>query len=135
MRACRATRERTDAQGDRGHEHEHGQDVRHQPVHEEPVRTRVGVVGQLQLEVLISRLQAEYNVAAEFEPAPFETARWVSAENPADLKAFMEGRSGAMDEDRDGAPVFLARDAWEVNYVAERSPNVRFSATRERASA
>ena len=47
----------------------------------------------------------------------------------------MEGRSGAMAEDRDGAPVFLARDAWEVNYVAERSPNVRFSATRERASA
>jgi peptide chain release factor 3 len=39
-----------------------------------------------------------------------------------------------MAEDRDGAPVFLARDAWEVNYVAERAPKVQFSATRERAS-
>jgi peptide chain release factor 3 len=94
----------------------------------------VGVVGQLQLEVLISRLQAEYNVAAEFEPAPFETARWISADNPADLKAFAEGRGGAMAEDRDGAPVFLARDAWEVNYVSERAPNVRFSAIKERVS-
>ena len=40
-----------------------------------------------------------------------------------------------MAEDRDGAPVFLARDRWEVGYVAERSPDIRFSATRERASA
>ncbi len=94
----------------------------------------VGVVGQLQLEVLISRLAAEYNVAAEFEPAPFETARWISADDPAALKSFAEGRGGAMAEDRDGAPVFLARDQWEVNYVAERAPGVRFSATRERAS-
>ena len=94
----------------------------------------VGVVGQLQLEVLISRLSAEYNVAAEFEPSPFETARWISAEDPATLKTFAEGRGGAMAEDRDGAPVFLARDAWEVNYVAERSPEVRFSAIKERAS-
>ena len=95
----------------------------------------VGVVGQLQLEVLISRLAAEYNVAAEFEPAPFETARWLSADDPAALKTFAEGRGGAMAEDRDGAPVFLARDQWEVGYVTERNPGVRLSATRERAAA
>ncbi|MBV9841744.1 MAG: peptide chain release factor 3 [Sphingomonadaceae bacterium] len=95
----------------------------------------VGVVGQLQLEVLISRLQAEYNVAAEFEPAPFETARWLDASEPAKLKAFMDGRKNAMAEDRDGAPVFLARDNWELSYVNERSPDIRFSATKERAHA
>ncbi|MBU3078498.1 peptide chain release factor 3 [Sphingomonas quercus] len=93
----------------------------------------VGVVGQLQLEVLISRLQAEYNVAAEFEPAPYETARWISADDPATLKAFMEGKKAAMAEDRDGSPVYLARDAWELNYTAERTPAVRFTATRERS--
>ncbi len=93
----------------------------------------VGVVGQLQLEVLISRLAAEYGVAAEFEPAPFETARWIGADDPAALKAFVEGRKNAMAEDRDGAPVFLARDAWELSYVAERTPEVRFTATRERS--
>ena len=93
----------------------------------------VGVVGQLQLEVLISRLAAEYGVAAEFEPAPFETARWIKADDPASLKAFVEGRKNAMAEDRDGAPVFLARDAWELSYVAERTPDVRFTATRERS--
>ncbi|MEI6418599.1 MAG: peptide chain release factor 3, partial [Sphingomonadales bacterium] len=49
----------------------------------------VGVVGQLQLDVLISRLEAEYRVAAEFEPSPFDTARWISGA-PADVKRFIE---------------------------------------------
>ena len=35
----------------------------------------VGVVGQLQLEVLVSRLEAEYKVEAFLEMAPFYTAR------------------------------------------------------------
>src|SRR3546814_7268913 len=50
----------------------------------------IGVVGQLQLDVLLSRLEAEYKVAAGLEMAPFETARWVSADDPADLKAFTD---------------------------------------------
>ena len=46
----------------------------------------VGVVGQLQLEVLISRLEAEYKVDAFLEPAPFDTARWLNGSDAA-LKA------------------------------------------------
>ena len=91
----------------------------------------VGVVGQLQLEVLISRLEAEYKVAAGLEPAPFDTARWVTGE-AADLKAFADVNRGAMAKDRDGNPVFLAKSAWEIGYVADRYPKVRFNATRER---
>jgi peptide chain release factor 3 len=93
----------------------------------------VGVVGQLQLEVLISRLGAEYNVAAGFEPSPFDTARWISAEDPAALKTFIDTNRGAIAEDRDGAPVFLARDQWELNYTEQREKAVKFTATRERA--
>jgi peptide chain release factor 3 len=92
----------------------------------------VGVVGQLQLDVLISRLEAEYRVPAAFEPSPWETARWIKAE-PAELKRFTDEHRGAMAEDRDGAPVFMARDSWELNYVTQREPAVTFSATRERA--
>ena len=91
----------------------------------------IGVVGQLQLEVLLSRLDAEYKVAAGLEPAPFDTARWVSGD-AADLKAFTDINRSAMAKDRDGNPVFLAKSAWEVGYVADRYPQVRFAATRER---
>ncbi|PAV73960.1 hypothetical protein WR25_24159 [Diploscapter pachys] len=92
----------------------------------------IGVVGQLQLEVLLSRLEVEYKVAAGLEPAPFETARWVSAQDPADLKAFTDLNRSAMAKDRDGNPVFLAKSAWEVGYIADRYNKVKFAATRER---
>jgi len=92
----------------------------------------IGVVGQLQLEVLLSRLDAEYKVAAGLEPAPYETARWITAEDPQELKTFAEINRGAMAKDRDGNPVFLAKSAWEVNYIAERYSKIRFAATRER---
>ena len=92
----------------------------------------IGVVGQLQLEVLISRLDAEYKVAAGLEMAPFETARWVSATDAADLKAFMDVNRSAMAKDRDGNPVYLAKTSWDVGYVADRYPKVKFAATRER---
>jgi len=91
----------------------------------------VGVVGQLQLDVLLSRLDAEYKVAAALEPAPFDTARWITGE-PADLKEFTEINRGAMARDRDGNPVFLAKSAWEIGYVQDRYTRIKFAATRER---
>ena len=93
----------------------------------------VGVVGELQLDVLKTRVEAEYQVKIDLEPAPFETARWIAAETKADLEAFMSANRGGMSEDRDGAPVFLARNAWELGYIAERSPKIKFSDIRERA--
>ncbi len=92
----------------------------------------IGVVGQLQLEVLLSRLEAEYKVDARLEMAPFETARWISADDPADLKAFVDLNRGAMAKDRDGNPVFMAKSNWEVGYIVDRYPKVKFAATRER---
>ncbi|MFX5873829.1 hypothetical protein ABTE93_20280, partial [Acinetobacter baumannii] len=86
---------------------------------------------QLQLDVLLSRLEAEYKVDAGLEASPYDTARWISAADPADLKAFMDLNRGALAKDRDGNPVFLAKSAWEVNYIADRYPKVTFAATRE----
>jgi peptide chain release factor 3 len=91
----------------------------------------VGVVGALQLDVLKSRLVAEYGLDAELEQAPFDAARWLAGE-AAEIGKFADANKGGMAADRDGAPVFLAKSAWEVGYVAERYPKVRFLKTRER---
>lgn len=93
----------------------------------------VGVVGPLQLDVLATRLEAEYGIPVGFDDAPFETARWVDSDDPKALKAFLDRQRSAMAEDRDGAPVFLARNAWELGRVQEEFPKVLFHATRERA--
>jgi peptide chain release factor 3 len=91
----------------------------------------VGVVGELQLEVLSSRIATEYDVKAGFEAAPYETARWVTADDPAEVKRFVEANRGSLAEDRDAAPVFLARNSWELNYTKENWPKIRFLTTRE----
>jgi peptide chain release factor 3 len=91
----------------------------------------VGVVGQLQLDVLISRLEAEYKVDAFLEQAPFDTARWLNGSEAA-LKAFAQFNSSTMAKDRDGNPVFLAKSSWDVGYQQEKHPDLVFSATKER---
>ncbi|MFX4087850.1 peptide chain release factor 3 [Sphingobium yanoikuyae] len=91
----------------------------------------VGVVGQLQLEVLISRLEAEYKVAAVLEPSPFDTARWISGDDQA-IKDLVAYNGANMAKDRDGNLVFMARSAWDIGYQQERHPKVKFSATKER---
>ncbi|MFA7586657.1 MAG: peptide chain release factor 3 [Novosphingobium sp.] len=91
----------------------------------------VGVVGQLQLDVLISRLEAEYKVQAVLEAAPFDTARWIKGTDTA-LKAFGDFNKANLARDRDGDPVFMARSIWDVGYQQDKNPDLAFSATKER---
>ena len=91
----------------------------------------VGVVGQLQLDVLISRLEAEYKVAAVLEASPFDTARWLKGTEAA-LKSFEAFNKSNLARDRDGDMVFMARSAWDVNYQQDKNPDLVFSATKER---
>ncbi|KRA81436.1 peptide chain release factor 3 [Altererythrobacter sp. Root672] len=91
----------------------------------------VGVVGQLQLDVLISRLSAEYKVEASLEASPFATARWLKG-SPEALKNFENFNRANLARDRDGDPVFLAKSPWDVGYQQEKNPDLNFGATKER---
>lgn len=93
----------------------------------------VGAVGQLQFEVMAERMTAEYGLDVLFEPAPYNVARWLSCDDPRKLEEFLEKNKSASGSDLDGAPVYLARNAWDVGYAQEKNPSIRFTATRERA--
>jgi peptide chain release factor 3 len=92
----------------------------------------VGVVGQLQLDVLEARIADEYKFKVQFDPSPHQVVRWVTSDDPNLLKRFTNNNAANIAEDRDGAPVFLAANAWESNYVAREWPDVKFIETRER---
>jgi peptide chain release factor 3 len=92
----------------------------------------VGVVGALQFEVLADRIRTEYDVPVTFETAGLYTARWIHADDPAELKKFTDSQSGDLAEDHDGDPVFLARNGWHLNHTAETWPKLTFSKTKER---
>src|SRR5579871_5416508 len=92
----------------------------------------VGAVGQLQFEVMADRLGGEYALDVVFEQSPYGEARWLTGAK-ADVEDFVSKHRGAMAEDIDAAPVFLAKSAWEIGYVAERFPKVVFERVKERA--
>lgn len=91
----------------------------------------VGVVGILQLDVMVDRIGGEYGAEISFEPAPFVTARWVSSDDKPALEAFRNINQTAFAEDRDGAPVYLARSQWELDRVVKEYPEISFKKTRE----
>ncbi len=83
--------------------------------------------------MLEARLAAEYNIAAGFEATTFSLARWVSSDDPKELKKFAERMRMSMADDRDGAPVFLANSQWDLDYAIKNWPAIRFANVRERA--
>ena len=85
----------------------------------------VGVVGTLQLDVLVSRLMGEYGVKIGFEQTPYSLARWVSGEKLA-LAKFVADNRTAMADDVDGDPVFLASSAFMLKRTADLHPGLTF---------
>jgi peptide chain release factor 3 len=92
----------------------------------------VGVVGALQLDVLRSRLRAEYGLDADLEPSPYDTARWISGPG-AEIEKFLSVYRSQMATDRDGALVFLAKSNWEAGYAGDKFKQIAFAKTRERS--
>ena len=90
----------------------------------------VGVVGALQLDVMAARVAAEYKVAIDFEAAPYATARWLSGD-PKAVKDFVDTNRSTVADDVDGDPVYLARNAWELNYTRDKHPGLRFLEVKE----
>jgi peptide chain release factor 3 len=85
----------------------------------------VGVVGTLQLDVLIARLAGEYGVAIGFEQTPYSLARWVSGEK-GPIEAFIAANRSSMADDVDGDPVYLATSAFMMRRTAELHPSLTF---------
>ena len=57
----------------------------------------------------------------------------ISSADPLQLKSFIETNRHAVSEDRDGAPVFLARSLWELKRITEQWSQLRFGTVKERA--
>jgi peptide chain release factor 3 len=85
----------------------------------------VGVVGTLQLDVLIARLAGEYGVGIGFEGVPYQLARWVSGPRLA-VEKFAQVQRTAMADDVDGDPVYLASSVFTMRRTAEANEELTF---------
>jgi peptide chain release factor 3 len=93
----------------------------------------VGVVGALQLDVLLTRIRGEYKVEIGYEDAGYETARWLVSDDKAALKRFIEHNRGSLGTDRDDNPVLLLRNRWEMDRLERNAPEITFSTVRGRS--
>jgi peptide chain release factor 3 len=79
----------------------------------------VGVVGALQFDVITSRMQSEYGVTADIEPAPYAIARWVG--DPDRVLPLLTGQIG-LAHDRQERRVLLFSSQWELDYFEKQNP-------------
>ena len=94
-------------------------------------RKAVGVVGQLQFEVIQHRLKNEYGATVEFAPLQLYKACWISSENDAKLNEFMKSKQRHIARDKDGKLVFMAESKAWLQMVQDNFPEIQFHFTSE----
>jgi len=90
----------------------------------------VGVVGQLQFEVLASRIELEYGLPVRFEQSQFTSARWMNGDRQA-IDKLADTNKQHIAHDNDGDLVFLTRLQWDIDRIERDFPTVQLTATKE----
>jgi peptide chain release factor 3 len=94
----------------------------HEGLKSEPI---LAVVGELQFDVLHSRLETEYDVATTIQELPYTIARWVEGDIAEVEKLTLPSRS-RIAVDRNGHAVVLFTSDWELDYAVKENPGVEF---------
>ncbi|MDO5409013.1 MAG: peptide chain release factor 3 [Lachnospiraceae bacterium] len=86
----------------------------------------VGVVGVLQFDVLLHRLNTEYNVEVRLEQLPYEYIRWIENEQ-IDVNKIQGTSDMKRIKDLKGNPLLLFVNRWSVGMVEERNPDLKLA--------
>ena len=93
----------------------------------------LGAVGQLQFEVVQHRLKAEYDADVRLEGCQYTGARWITADNAADLRAFTDAYPLRLAHDAANTLAYLCTSPYDVRLAQERFPKIHFHPLREHA--
>lgn len=93
----------------------------------------LGAVGQLQFEVVQHRLKAEYDCDVRLENCQYTGARWITADTPAELRAFTDAYPLRMAHDAADTLAYLCTSPYDVRLAQERFPKIHFHPLREHA--
>ncbi|HXH83692.1 MAG TPA: peptide chain release factor 3 [Candidatus Tectomicrobia bacterium] len=86
----------------------------------------LAAVGELQFDVVVARLAAEYRAGTTLERLPFEVARWVLADEAALPRMYWPYAGVLRLRDRDGRLIVLFHAERDAAYCAEKNPDVEF---------
>jgi peptide chain release factor 3 len=91
----------------------------------------LGAVGELQFEVIMARLLAEYNVEASYEVVNLSTVRWITGPDRMQLKEFEKSMKDHLAGDAEGNLAYLAANEWRLADTMKQWPRLTFSKTME----
>jgi peptide chain release factor 3 len=98
--------------------------VVHDGLRSEPI---LAVVGELQFEVLQSRLETEYGVETTITSLPYKLARWVDRDVDEVARMTLPSRARVA-TDSAGDAVVLFSSEWELEFAQKENPGVEFKA-------
>jgi peptide chain release factor 3 len=96
----------------------------HEGLKSEPI---LAVVGELQFDVLRSRLESEYNVETTVTNLPYKLARWVAGD-PGDVARLTLPSRARVAVDSEGHAVVLFTSDWELDHAEKENPGVELRA-------
>ncbi len=88
----------------------------------EPV---LAAVGELQFDVVLARLDAEYNVAARIDHLPHRLACWIDGDDEA-LQAVRWPSQSMKTRDAQDHLVVLFESTWQARYTLKEHPQIMF---------
>lgn len=94
-------------------------------------RKAVGVVGQLQFEVIQHRLKHEYGATVEFASMQLYKACWISSKDEKKLDEFIRSKQRHIARDKDKKLVFMAESKAWLQMVQDNFPEIEFHFTSE----
>jgi peptide chain release factor 3 len=92
---------------------------------QEPI---LGVVGELQFDVMIFRLNEEYGLEVRLERLPFSVARWPRLKSGGTISGALNG-GAKMYYDENEQPVVLLEREWDLKWLEKENPLVKFLIT------
>jgi peptide chain release factor 3 len=84
----------------------------------------LGAVGELQFDVLLFRLQNEYNVDCQLVRLSYQIARWTNASDE-DIEQARSRTDATIVKDADGHRLFLFKNDFHLNYFKGELPGIR----------
>lgn len=93
-------------------------------------RKIIGVVGELQFEVIQYRLEHEYNAKARFDGVNYHKACWMTGDQ-AKIAEFIKYKPQDVVLDKDENLVFLASTAYILQMAKPNNPEIEFHETSE----
>ena len=90
--------------------------------HQDPI---VGVVGELQFEVLLYRMQDEYGLEARLHRMPYSVARWPRTKEGKPWTAAIKGSFFSCRDLKDQLVILLEKE-WDLNWAKKENPDIEF---------